>query len=181
MERDVVGSMKVLAAGGITFPRYSDADLWTDALVRENRGKVRCTPEQELEIWEHFRKLCERVSPKCTFNKDGIASGTERRRRMTMCALFGAVDFRSRDEDLGEVFRSAFGGATISWMVTYCGKNIPPWYYEWAWRAIPDIDGKIWGPKALQKLEGSEEHLAVFRELEPLKKNHLLVKRIMMR
>lgn len=166
-----------LASGQIRFDRNCECDEWVAKATRAGRARV--SPEAELFLWECFELLAKELAPKCRFNKDGICNGQERKRRNALFGLIRLVDFRSQDPKIKRIFQEHFGQISLSWMMTVCGHKAAPFHYEWAFEAIRDISAKIWGPKALDYLKNSPEHMEVFRKLAPEKFNLLAVKRVM--
>lgn len=173
---------KVLASGTVRFAKTYDSQEWIRACCkRQNRAqeRARTTPEMELEIWSSFERLSQEIGPKGKFNKDGMCNHWERMRRNALFGLFNLVDFRSQDERIREVFQRNFGRVSLKWMIECCKTDAPTWYYKWAFDAIPGIMSKVWGPTAMALIVKSDEHRDLFRELEPIKENLLVVKRVM--
>lgn len=180
MGQSAYEAVKDVASGKTLFSQGFEAEAWVIAFLKEN-GRIQISPEGELELWTLFAALCEKLGPKCTFNKKGIASGSERKRRNAMFTVIRTVDLRSKDEKVRELFKGSFGQISLAWMMTVCKTSAPALYYEWAFDAIKSIDGKVWGPAALSAFNDSPEHMSTFEALEPRKRDHLLVKRIMTR
>jgi hypothetical protein len=167
-----------LASGTDRFHRNLDADEFVSAALS---GGVRPTmaPEDELALWEVFGELCKELGPKCRFNKDGICNNAEKRRRNAMFGILRLVCLRSEDERIRAAFQRHYGQVSLQWMMTVCGTDAPPFYYEWAFDAIRDVSGKTWGPKALAYVQRSWAHMEAFQRLAPEKFNQLAVKRVM--
>lgn len=167
-----------LASGTDRFHQNFACDEFVNAALR---GGVRATmsPDDELALWEVFEELCKELSPKCRFNRDGVCNNAEKRRRNAMFGLLKLVYFRSEDERIMAVFQRCYGQVSLQWMMTVCGTDAPPFYYEWAFDAIRDVSGKTWGPKALDYVKKSWAHMEAFQRLAPEKFNQLAVRRVM--
>lgn len=169
---------QLLMRGELRFFQTMDMNEHLEKLMKKH-PRARISEEQELELWSSFDTLCATLAPKCKFNRDGICNRSERLRRNIMFGVFRLVKFQSQSDQIREVFQRNFGRVSLKWMIECCKTEAPAWYYKWAFDAIPGVMSKTWGPDALVKLVGSDDHRDLFRELEPIKENLLCVKRVM--
>jgi hypothetical protein len=167
-----------LASGADIFHKNFAADEFVASALKGSPRQA-VSPEEELSLWETFEALCAELSPKVKFGRDGVCNGAEKRRRNAMFGMIRLVSFRSDDPRVKAVFQRCFGQVSLQWMLTVCGTDAPPHYYEWAFEAIPSVDGKTWGEKALSHVSGSRPHMEAFRRLAPEKSDLLAVKQVM--
>jgi hypothetical protein len=166
-----------LARGNVRFYVNYEAEIFIHKAIKNGRAKI--SPEDELRLWRYFENLCKELSPKCKFNKNGVCNNEEKRRRNAMFGIIRIVNLRSKDTKIEEIFKRNFGQISLQWMMACCGTDAPVFYYEWAFDAIADINGKTWGPKALGYIKISSPHMELFKKLEKDKFDLLMVKKVM--
>jgi len=176
--RDPLQAAQMLMLGELRFFSTIDMNEHLGKLMKSHK-RVMISENQELELWNSFDLLCGTIAPKCKFNHDGICNRWERLRRNIMFGVFRLVKFQSQSDKIRELFQRNFGRVSLKWMIEMCTTDAPTFYYKWAFDAIPGVMSKTWGGDALAKIASSDAHMDLFRELEPIKANLLVVKRVM--
>jgi hypothetical protein len=152
---------------------------WSKKILRPiGSKKPKLAEKDQIAVWELYRQWAITVEPKCKFNRDGIGNSSERKRRRFLATVFFLVDFDSTCDQCKELFQKSIGRVSLKELMFFPGKEMPTWYFEWAFAVLP-VTKITFGPDALAGFKKSLPHLATFSHLDKLKRDILMVNRIM--
>ena len=144
------------------------ANVGTDyAWTHRNMAPYRpatMSPEDEVRVWQAYRRCAA-----------GFEASAWCRRRRLLLGMFFLVDFRSRDAE--EAFKRSVGMVSMKELMTFCGRRLPHFYYEWAFDVLP-LSKKSFGVHALKGFRLSPDHVRTFKKLEQCKKDLYVAKAV---
>ncbi len=164
-----------IATGAV---RVGKTYAWTHEAMSPSTRAV-LDPEEEVLAWTKYRRYAEPLEPNVRFSpRDGVANSWELRRRRVLMGMFFLFEFRSQDEAVRKLFQASVGRVSLRELMTFCGRRMPHFYFEWAFEVLP-LSGKTFGPDALEHFKLSPDHRRTFAKLDEEKQNLLHVRRVM--